>query len=256
MSAQRSRGWCFTINNYDDEDIENLMSFIDNNERCQYICAGLEIGEQGTHHVQGFVYFPNKISFGGLRKLLVPGTHLEVQKGSNDQAINYCKKENDWFEDGTKPEMGKRTDLEEIVDNIKKNVPMKEIATNYPSQYLRYSGSLEKMANLVGQKEQPCNVYLYRGQNSGDYGILNFKDPLFVYEERDWYKYDNNDCVICEYQFGVKETDLKLLSLGRGYTAVNGYMSKKIYPPIVIFKNNYINRNDTLFNYIEDIITD
>lgn len=45
MSDQRSRGWCFTINNYsafDDIDIETLAN------DAQYVIRGREVGEGGT----------------------------------------------------------------------------------------------------------------------------------------------------------------------------------------------------------------
>jgi len=93
----RSCGYCFTINNYTAEQIDKLGLL-----ECQYLVYGKEKGVLGTPHLQGYVHFKQVQS---LKQIIrkIPGAHVEVRKGTIDQAVDYCKKDGDYFEKGVKP---------------------------------------------------------------------------------------------------------------------------------------------------------
>jgi len=95
----RSRGWCFTINNWTAEDEEQLAALAGS---YQYLVFGKETGDEGTRHLQGYVQYSTLKSLAQIKKLL-PRAHLEETKGRPDQAADYCKKDGDFFEDGTCP---------------------------------------------------------------------------------------------------------------------------------------------------------
>lgn len=98
--AGRYRNWCFTLNNYTDEEVTVLK-----NERTQwiYITFGYEVGENGTPHLQGYVEFNEGLSMGQVKKRLqCPRVHLERRMGSQEQAIAYCHKDGEFFEWGEK----------------------------------------------------------------------------------------------------------------------------------------------------------
>ena len=95
----RSRGWCFTINNYTEEDENFAYSLA---WGAKYCVVGKEVGESGTPHLQGFVYFENPRSFGGIKELHETA-HWEPMKGTALQAAEYCKKDGDFFEWGEAP---------------------------------------------------------------------------------------------------------------------------------------------------------
>lgn len=99
MSDNRKRGWCFTLNNYD-ESHELVM--YDMSQQAKYFCCGKEVGESGTPHFQGCIYFENKKSFSQVKDLL-PEAHWEPMKGTCEQASEYCKKDGDYYEDGEMP---------------------------------------------------------------------------------------------------------------------------------------------------------
>lgn len=94
-----SRGWCFTINNYTEED-ENFCYGL--GWMSKYVVVGREIGESGTPHLQGYVYFENRRNLAGM-KALHETAHWEPQKGTPKQAAEYCKKDGDFFEWGVAP---------------------------------------------------------------------------------------------------------------------------------------------------------
>jgi len=124
----RFRGWCFTWNNPTEFD----YSLVPN---VQYIVVGEEVGESGTLHHQGYVYFKNERQFGGVQKVLPPGCHIESQRGTPAEASDYCKKDGKIiYESGTLPIKGRRNDVEEIRQVIKGGgsmVDVMEIASSY-----------------------------------------------------------------------------------------------------------------------------
>ena len=91
----KSTSYCFTINNYSNAD-ENLLKDLP----YKYLVYGREVGENGTPHLQGYVEFHSKRHFSAVKKLHTTA-HWEVRKGTAQQAAEYCKKDNDFFEDGT-----------------------------------------------------------------------------------------------------------------------------------------------------------
>lgn len=139
MTNERSRGWCFTINNptgWDTADIEKVI------EQSQYLIKGNETGENGTHHWQGYVYFKERKSFNQLRTWL-PRAHIERQRGTNIQAIEYCKKDNDFQEWGTPPSgpSGQSNKWKEVL-SLARSGKLQDIEDKYPAIFLRYHSKL------------------------------------------------------------------------------------------------------------------
>lgn len=101
--------YCFTINNPTDDDqaaVIKLSPTTDTSVR--YILVAKETGEEGTPHLQGYIYFHSKRSFAAIKKAL-SRAHIEPCKGSPEQNIAYCKKDGDiLIEDGEPPMSRKR----------------------------------------------------------------------------------------------------------------------------------------------------
>ena len=98
-SDGRSRGWCFTINNYTEED-ENIVYAM--SWDCAYIVCGREVGESGTPHLQGYIYYKTLVSLKQMKEVH-PTAHWEPQRGTPQEASDYCKKEGDFYECGNIP---------------------------------------------------------------------------------------------------------------------------------------------------------
>jgi len=67
----------------------------------KYLVAGKEVGEKGTPHLQGFIYFKAAKSFSAVRKFF-DNNHVEPAVDVT-AAIKYCMKDGDYFEVGDKP---------------------------------------------------------------------------------------------------------------------------------------------------------
>lgn len=89
--------YCFTINNYTNEEVENLKEFC---AKCAKIyIVGDEKGEKcETPHLQGYINLLKKDRITGLKKhACFKRAHIECCKGSEQDNIKYCSKENVLF---------------------------------------------------------------------------------------------------------------------------------------------------------------
>ena len=92
IPVTRVRGirWCFTINNYSDEEVEAVKRL----ERyCLLVICSKEKGKEGTPHLQGYAEFGNRIDGGKVKKLLGGRAHIEIARGTRQDNIKYCSKE-------------------------------------------------------------------------------------------------------------------------------------------------------------------
>lgn len=102
MAPVQSQYWCFTINNYSEEDIQACHD-VSETTNCTYLIFGKETGETGTPHLQGFVIFDGRKRIRTVRTALGGRAHCEVARGTPYQAAEYCKKDGDYHEFGEPP---------------------------------------------------------------------------------------------------------------------------------------------------------
>lgn len=132
-----SRNWCFTLNNYTEEEEVKLQSV-----NCKYLVYGREVGDQGTKHLQGFIVFCGARTLDRVARVFNKRAHLEIKKGSFLQAIEYCKKDGDVFEKGVAPldqqEKGeKEKEKWAIILQKAREGDEEWLATQYPSLYFK-----------------------------------------------------------------------------------------------------------------------
>lgn len=168
--SKRTRNWCFTLNNYTDEEITKLRELA---EKSKYIIFGKERGEQGTPHLQGFVSFINVVSFESVKKFLPPRTHIEPARGTPEEAATYCKKDEDFEEIGEIPmtqkrkgELGKEH-YEQIITLAKKG-KFEEIDPKAFLQYYRTIRSIHSdFGDMPPDLEQTDNFWYYGNTGTG-----------------------------------------------------------------------------------------
>lgn len=102
MNNERSRSWTWTLNNYTDEEKEELKD-LGESGTVRYMVYGFEeSASNGTPHVQGFIYFSHAKTFRSVQKL-IPRAHLERSAGSPEQNRTYCTKDGNFLEFGECP---------------------------------------------------------------------------------------------------------------------------------------------------------
>lgn len=143
MPPQAKR-WCFTLNNYSSEEVSSITALFDR-EDVQYLVFGYEVGESGTQHLQGYIHFTIAKRFSFVQES-IPRAHLEVARGSNEQASEYCKKDGNFVEFGSLPGgQGSRTDIDRIIEWLDEFIAehgraptSREVAQQQPKALLRY----------------------------------------------------------------------------------------------------------------------
>lgn len=95
-----------------------------------------EMGENKTPHLQGFLY---NHSVKGLHQMkeLIPRAHFEPKRGTDDQNMKYCSKEGKFMCFGELPRQGHRSDIEEFINEMKKEPDFKKLVLKYPRHCLR-----------------------------------------------------------------------------------------------------------------------
>eukprot|EP00741_Cyanophora_paradoxa_P003959 tig00000743_g3851.t1 len=159
----RHRNFCFTWNN--PQRRLTLSDFTD----ATYLVYSEEVGASGTPHLQGYVEFSKAKRESELRKRL-PTIHWEPRKGRQQDAIAYCKKNDAThvdgpFEFGEPKKQGERTDLAQLVHEIKSEKrKISEVALEYPDLYCRYrSGIRDIVAFSQPPRTRPTEIHIRWG---------------------------------------------------------------------------------------------
>lgn len=155
----RYNNCCFTINNPTDQDTDLLKD-----ELVSYFIIGREVApETGTPHLQGYLELSKQLSLSALKKI-IPRAHIEKRRGTQKQAIDYCKKDNDFVEHGVKKSQGKRNDLKAVKDLVwtegANMYSVIDMATSY--QQLR-SAELMMKYRPAKKKYYPKTIYWFHG---------------------------------------------------------------------------------------------
>lgn len=142
----QSKRWCFTHNNYSDED-QGVVCQILAGPTVSYGVYGREVGATGTPHLQGFVIFKDRLRLGGVREQFYGlNPHLEPARGTSLQASDYCKKDGDYEEFGECPNPGKRVEFDELKSWVleQSTKPTSEhLAREFPLLFLKYGRIME-----------------------------------------------------------------------------------------------------------------
>lgn len=101
MTRVRSKRWCFTLNNYSEDDVLLLQSKVLSGH-LTYLIFGREVGQLGTPHLQGYCETKQRIGLRSIKEILGNSRfHLEKAIGSLESNRIYCSKE------GNSTELGK-----------------------------------------------------------------------------------------------------------------------------------------------------
>lgn len=257
MSEKRNRNWCFTWNNYTDEDVELAKSWT-----CKYLKFTKEVGEQeGTPHLQGWISFASAKTWDAMKKWAPEKLSFRAIKGSllqNEEYVSKTQNQGDFwvFEKGQLPEepeaqgiLEKRRwadALKAVEENRLEDVPADIIATRLKSlQYAvdQIRVSKRKLETLDGELEHewwygPTGTgksKKAREENPGAY----IKDPKNAW----WDGYKGEEVVIIDDfdKFQVKQSgDLKRWLDRYVFKAeVKGGYVGDIRPKKIIVTSNY-----------------
>jgi len=108
MSA--AKNWCFTFNNYTEDDLlymESIGQNIGPNSCINYIVYGKEIAPtSGTPHLQGYVQFKKRLRLSQVKKIISNRINCRIANGTPFQNRLYCMKDDDAQEFGVISTLG------------------------------------------------------------------------------------------------------------------------------------------------------
>lgn len=192
----RSRAWCFTLNNYVESDVDAFT-----NSAATYGIIGREIGESGTPHLQGYLYFKNDLRLSSVR-LICGRSHWEIRKGNHVQARDYCKKENNFIEFGTEPNQGKRTDLELAIQEIRGGTDVRRVAEMYSSTFVRYGRGLRDLALTLQEPYEHNDVrglWFVGRPGSGKSAFARTFNEFYLKAQNKWFDgYGGEETIILD----------------------------------------------------------
>lgn len=181
MPGQQAKDFCFTLNNYTTDDIYKLRE-LENSDAVCYIICGLESGESGTPHVQGFVQLERKKTLAGVKSLLGSNRyHVEIRRGTPEQASEYCKKDGDYFEFGSirTTGQGHRSDLARVKTMLDEGASISDIADNCFEAFLKYGKGIQLYRDIrTGHRQWPTQVIWLWGKTGSGKSRLAFEESM------------------------------------------------------------------------------
>lgn len=192
---QRKASYPFTLNNYSEKELATLIELTKNEEVCEslgirLLCFGKELAPTtGTPHLQGYIHFRPNCSKSMQAVHRLPGfaraALMANQRGSPQQCLDYCKKGEpgtpgseeskilgvDYWEFGTVPEQGKRTDIAETMKSFTNSgFDLKKLARECPDQFVKYHRGFQAMAALLDDRFRAWKtqvIWLYGATGTG-----------------------------------------------------------------------------------------
>lgn len=150
-----SKSWCFTWNNYTEEDIVYLKSW---EHDVSKMIVAKEVGESGTPHLQCAVTWNSAKRWSGVKKL-IPQCHFEKIRNPMG-AFLYCDKGGEVvISINMDKKRGQRTDWDDLKEMIKMKKPRCEIAEAHPHLYATCHKGIEALASALFDK-RPFNYMM------------------------------------------------------------------------------------------------
>lgn len=193
IRSSRHRKFVFTLNNPDIDGGcgEGRCALPDGVQGRSFLYYQVEKGESGTVHVQGLVCFNDAISLLSAKRRIGGNPHVEVMKGSVEQAIHYSSKPHDgcdcahcvkarllpnggvvigpWSEGERPVGQGKRTDIVSIFEAVRAGDTTVQIAEAHPGAWCRNRSSILEYRSLIAapRSEQTVSLVLWGPPGSG-----------------------------------------------------------------------------------------
>lgn len=199
----RSRAWVYTLNNYEDAEEASLKKV-----KSKYHVIGKEIGECGTPHLQGYIYFVNAKSFKTVKKLLGERCHIETRKGTHEEADEYCRKDGEFWVQGKSPEKVGGDNIEEKVQKYKRLItePLKELVENgelHPRDVNNIKRARIILANegFAYEHDDVRGLWIYGppGTGKSHYARTKFGESMYIKAQNKWFcGYEGEDNILLD----------------------------------------------------------
>lgn len=211
-----AKNWCFTLNNYTEQDVARYRDIGSDRESITYFVFGREVGEHGTSHLQCFVSFAKRRTLRQVKDLFGSRVHCEAARGSPSQNQAYCTKDGQAEEFGNLPKgRGNRNDLSAALAAVKAGASRRVLIEEHAVAYSRAHRMLSEALILYsGSRDWMPITRVYYGETGIGKTRKAFEEAqsdVYVHSGGQWFDgYDGNEDVIFD-DFGGSEFKLTYL---------------------------------------------
>jgi len=201
-----AKNYVFTLNNYSELELNQLIALgTELPDPLVYLVFGKEKGESGTPHLQGYISLKGRKTLKFIKQIVGERSHVEIMRGTPQQASDYCKKEEDYQEFGVLPKgSGSRTDLIAVAEKVRNGSSFREIAEVHPEAAIRYGSGILRMSQLCRPKRShPPQIKVFWGPTGTGKTrrVWEFADAseLWVHPGGPWFDgYDQQKMVLLD----------------------------------------------------------
>lgn len=218
MEKVRAHAYFITENNYDENAPERVDMFCQSGEYgiwCREVCP-----TTGTPHLHFYVRFKSARYLTAIKKKF-PRANIQVAKGNDNEQYIYMSKTDPGFKQyGKASAQGKRTDLDEVKNEIMEGKKVDDLVLENPMMYHTYGRTLHKIEDLrmrkVFRKELTEGIW-YMGESGCGKSTEAFKDfnpdTHYVWKYEKWQDgYTQQDIVIIdEFRGQIKYSELLMM---------------------------------------------
>lgn len=208
--SNKARHFVFTWNNYPVNGPQQLSAL-----GAAYLAYQPESGAgTGTKHIQGVISFVHNRTFSAVAKYIA-GWHIEVMRGTMDQAVDYCSKEEmrdadapfAFTEEGTRPlsagSVGGRSDLKAVSELVKNGAGIADVAAAHPVSVICFGRGIQQLIGLrTSRRSHATQVFWFYGPTgSGKTRAASDAEPDAYWKANDnkwWDGYESQEAVIID----------------------------------------------------------
>ncbi len=206
------------------------IDFLNHRVKPRYAIYQLEVGENGTPHLQGYIVYRRQRRFTAISTEFDCHPHLERRRGTHTQAKEYCSKEDTrvegpWIfgsDEGIPESQGQRTDLAAVKRKLDGGVKLTTIADEHFGDFVRYNKSFREYKRLKAPKRRHLMevIVLYGSTGTGKtrYAYDHWGNDLYSVPEAKgsgtyWDDYDEQETVLVDECYGKRFSHGFLLQL-------------------------------------------
>ncbi len=216
----RYRCWCFTLNNPDSNEREFWKRLTISPEtrrdlRVKYLIYQEEQGIEGTTHYQGYIELlgDDRKTMKYMKETFGSRLHLERRRGTQSQAILYCKKTgedgritNGEHGEGGECKKGGTDKLSIAAPALRNGADMNEMRDDYCATYVKYGSKLRAyFLELKPKRTWAPKIIIYYGKTGTGKSAtarLKFPDAYWVPWPRVggwwWPRYEGQKTIILD----------------------------------------------------------
>lgn len=146
-----ARAYCFT--EFKQLDYEPILTRAKEDPQCNFIIVQKERSPTtDAEHLQGYIQFSSPQRMARVKRIVSKSTHIERSKGSSQQNVEYCSKEQTRLEGpwqwGQVTSQGMRRDLKTLVEQVQQNKSNLEIYEENPVGFVKWKKYIGHARNM------------------------------------------------------------------------------------------------------------